>query len=615
MFLVAIYFTANRTGFVRACEQRGEIRVKPGKMGGEMLKRLSLQNVAIVDAVDVALDAGLTVITGETGAGKSLLISAIALVFGKKVSPADVLRYGEKRGRIELTFDFSVSRPAIQQFLQEEASLELPAEDTELLISREFTPSSSRARINGIPVTLDVLSQLRSMVVDLHGQHELTSLFDDETHGRILDSLGDADFNALQQTVASAYERWFKLKKELEAKQAKIQDMANQRDYLEFQLRELDEAHLVDPQEDKTCQAELKRLGQGESLKKQTGKAYQTLWGNDRQGVGDLLEKVQKMLASLFGVDPMLDELAQRLDTQREELRALASDLKNYHDKVSFSSRQIDELVERLDQLEKLKRKHGPSLVEVLATQEEIRQTLQADEQAEKDLRLLEAALEAAKGDLEQVTGQLTLERERLASQFTEQLTTELRGLELPRVRFQVAFNPRSGFSPLGAESIAFLFSANPGEPPRPLVKSASGGELSRILLAIKVVTAEKSGVQTLVFDEIDAGISGPTAKAVSQRLYAMARHLQVIAITHQPILAAYGEHHLHVEKSAKVVDSIEKNEMVVQISELSHHQEQRMRVLSRLVSGMELDQFSDTGTARQVEQFVQQLLDQPKAG
>ncbi len=573
-----------------------------------MLKRLTLENVAIVEAADVAFDRGLTVITGETGAGKSVLIGAIALVFGKKVSPGDILRYGEKRGRIELVFE---STPLIRDFLRA-SDLEVSSDETEVLVSREFTVSSSRARINGTPVTLDVLSKLRSMVVDLHGQHELTSLFNEETHGTILDSLGDELFQQLRKTVAKAYNEWFSLKKELETKQAQMQEMANQRDYLEFQLKELQEAQLEDPKEDETCQAQLKRLGQGEQLKKQTGKAYQLLWGSDRQGVSDGLEKVQKLLSDLTGVDPELDLILERLEGHREELKALASDLRTYHEAVEFSTRQIDALVERLDQLEKLKRKHGPALADVIATQEQIQQELLDDEQAEEDLKALEESLGSSKIALEQVTAQLTQQRQGLAQHLTEKLTVELQGLELPRVRFQVCFNPRvslSTFSPLGAESIAFQFSANPGEPLRSLAKVASGGELSRILLALKVVTAEKSGVNTLVFDEIDTGISGPTAKAVAQRLHAMARHLQVITITHQPILAAYGEHHLHVEKVRRH-DSVE-----VQVADLSFQQEHRMRVLSRLVSGMEQDQFSDDATVQQVEQFVQQLLDQPKVG
>ncbi len=574
-----------------------------------MLKRLTLQNIAIVEALEVSFSSGLTVITGETGSGKSILMEAIAMAFGAKVSAKEILRTGASRGRIELVLDLSaMADPGPVQRLFEAHDLAWVPEETELLVSREFTASGSRSRLNGVAVTRDVLEALRPYFLDFHGQHELTGLFQKAIQRACLDGLGGRELQALKKEVARTYQRWNLARQKLMNFQENQKAFEARRDFLQFQLQELEEARLTTDHEDTEAQAELDRLTHGEKLKQASARAVVLLVEGEYEKappVSDLLGKVEKALSEAARCDAGVNPFLERATGVLEEVKTLAAELQDYHESLVVDPQQLHERVERLDQLEKLKRKYGPTLADVLQTYEALQQEWEAQEAGDQNLEALEQAVQSEETKLADLCGQLTAARQTVAASLKGLLEEQLHSLALPAARFDVGLTP-CGYGPEGAEEVEFLFSANPGEPLRPLAKVASGGELSRFLLALKVLTAESGVVQTLLFDEIDTGMSGAAAKSVGEKLSNLASHLQVLVITHQPIVAAMGDHHLHVEK-AIVPHASEGTDRVEVVVLVLDEKEKRLSALSRLASGIDTDDEA-------VENYVMRLFNEATA-
>lgn len=567
-----------------------------------MLRQLQIKNIAIIEALSVSFERGFTVITGESGSGKSILLDAISLSFGAKASPKEILRAGSSRGQVELLFDIGSMQEheALRNFLSEQG-VTLTTDETEILLSREFTAGGSRSRINGVPVTRDVLEALRPWVIDLHGQHELTSLFQREKQRLYLDAFGGGAHMGLKRQVAEAYEDWYALKRRLESIIRNRQDVERQRDFLAFQLQELQEARLEQENEDAQARQELEILSHAEKLIHVSQQGAGILSEGDAQtpAVLDQLATLQKKLAEGAGYDPLLEALLEQLDGVNTELRAIAGELNRYPDRVEVQPERIAELSDRLDLLEKLKRKYGNTLREVIERRDQLAAELEQLESGEQNLQAMEREIAEKAKTLEKRSERLSEARRQLAADLKERLLSQLQVLAMPGVSFDIDFLPIP-FSREGLEEVEFLFSANPGEPLRPLAKVASGGELSRFLLAMKVLTAGVDGLLTLVFDEIDSGISGPTAKIVAEKLAGLSSRIQVIAITHQPMIAAMGRQHLHVEK--QVLQTAQGAESVqVQAEMLTGDDERRVKVLSRLVSGMESGDEA-------VEKFIRRL-------
>lgn len=567
-----------------------------------MLKQLHIRNIAIIETLSIHFERGLTVITGESGSGKSILLDAISLSFGAKASPRDILRAGSNRGQVELLFDIGKMQghEAFRAFLETQG-VSLLADETEILLSREFSTGGSRSRINGIPVIREVLEALRPWVIDLHGQHELTSLFQREKQRLYLDAFGGSVHAALKREVAEAYDAWSMLKRQLETLVRNRQDVERQRDFLVFQLQELQDARLADENEDTQARQELEILRHAEKLIhiSQQGAAILTEGDPQVPAVLDQLGMLQKKLSEGASYDPLLETLFEQLQGVHAELKSIAVELSSYQDRVEAQPESMAALSDRLDALEKLKRKYGNTLREVILRRDNLSAELALLESGEHDFQAMEAAILEKESHLDMLSQQLSLARRQLAGDLKQHLLVQLQVLAMPGVSFGIDFIPVH-FSREGKEDVEFLFSANPGEPLKPLAKVASGGELSRFLLAMKVLTAGADGLLTLVFDEIDSGISGPTAKMVAEKLALLSSQIQVIAITHQPMIAAMGQHHLHVEK--QVLQTQDGTESVqVQVNTFTGDDERRVKVLSRLVSGMDSSDES-------VEKFIRRL-------
>lgn len=578
-----------------------------------MLKQLLIKNIAIIEALDLQFQQGLTVITGESGSGKSILLDAIALAFGARVSPREILRSGCERGQVELSFETGslLEQDAFREFLAIQG-VELLPDETELLLSREFTVGGSRSRINGIPVTREILERLRPWLIDLHGQHELTSLFQRDKQRVYLDATGGSAVASLKRQVAEAHEAWSALKSQLEKHNRNRQELERQRDFLVFQLNELNEARLTSEDEDVQARQELEILSHAEKLIRVSAQGSALLTDGEAHApaVLDQLSTLQKTLAEGAAYDPELESILERLQSAYAELQALGSDLSRYSDRVEANPERISELADRLDLLEKLKRKYGSNLGEVIAKRDQLAEDLEALESGEQNLEALEVAIAEKEQALAVISNELSEVRQSLAENLKRDLLAQLQGLSMPGVSFGVLFIP-GHYSREGQEEVEFLFSANPGEGLKPLAKVASGGELSRFLLAMKVLTAGSDGLLTLVFDEIDSGISGPTAKAVAEKLAGLSRDLQVLAITHQPMIAAIGLQHWHVEK--QVLQSSEGTESVrVKVEALERDEDRRLQVLTRLVSGVDSQDEAARKFIRKLRQQANQFYKKP---
>lgn len=577
-----------------------------------MLRALRIENLAIIDALDVDCRAGLTIITGETGSGKSLLLQAIALGMGHGASPKKILKHGTAKGFVELDVEFSSAaevRAALVDILNTyELTDELDDTPSPLLtLRREFNEKSSRCRINGTPVPREALEQLAPLWVDMHSQHELSSLLNSEHHQKYLDGSGDVDYQRLFASYQQRYGAWRQVLQQLTRLHDEQAQLERERDFMLFQFDELTDAALESPTEDIEIKAELERLQQSDELIKACERGQHLLTGDagDGDNVVDLLGRLARAWQPFKHLDADSTALYDRIHEHVEGLRDLSHELARYQDGCSVDPEAMDAMVERLDTLEKIKRKYagqysdtyGQTLESVMAFYAELTQKLESANTAQANTAALEAEATRLEAEARELATLLSAQRQLLANTLNEAMTLELHELSLPAARFEVALSPQT-INQYGLERARFTFSANPGEPLKPLQDVASGGELSRVMLALKVVLAGQLSEKTLVFDEIDTGVSGETTQKVAQRLQQLAQQHQVLTITHQPLVAVAATHHLYVSKH------IDATLQTVQVSAgyLDKGSEQHRLVLSQLTSG---NMAGDT-----VDQFVQSLLD-----
>lgn len=507
-----------------------------------MIVELSVENLAIIERSDLSLGPGFTALTGETGAGKSLLVDALELAFGARAETG-LVRTGAGRALVSVTLDLS-DRPDVAQRC-EEAGAEL--EDGLLYLQREvFAEGRSQCRIGGRLAPVATLREIGKLVVDLHGQHDHQSLLDPRSHLGFLDAWIGAEAAGGRSDVSEKLERWQELDRRLASLRGSRREREHKIDLLSFQVKEI-EAVGLRVGEMAELESRLARLKHAEQLAHTVAYVRQALVEGEPSG-RDLVSGSAKLVEEAERLDPSLSSVREPLEQAGILLEEAVAELRAYEDSIDASPGMLEETASRVDTIKRLLRKYGDdesAVLEFLERSKVELELLTGDESGEESLANASAE---ARQDLEKTCAKLSALRKAKADAFSAQVQAQLRDLAMEKARFEVAFHPQEPDA-TGADAVEFLFSANTGESLRPLSKIASGGEISRAMLAIKTALMGRAGVPTLIFDEVDTGLGGRAAATVARKLEELARHDQVIVITHLPQIAGRATAHFRVEK------------------------------------------------------------------
>jgi DNA repair protein RecN (Recombination protein N) len=527
-----------------------------------MLHELRISNLAVISRADVAFGPGLNVLTGETGAGKSILISALGLLVGERAASEQV---SAERAFVEGVFDLSRSPSA--QALLEEQGIELEDEST-LIVSREISSEGrNRVRLNGRLVTASTLRDLGNQLVDLHGQHEHQLLLRPESHLSFLDAFGDDKHTALRESTLAAWDAWRALQKRLDEISQSEQNRAQRLDMLKFQAQEID-ALAPEAGEDEKLNEERARLMNAEKLRDAAALCRDALQGDEALGAVGLARQALQAAREIEKYDTGIATWLEELQSAIYQLEDAAAEARDYADSLEADPLRLEEIEARLHRLNRLKRKYGDSLDRVLSYRAEVADELARLDVGEEQVETLRGEGEQTRAEYSRNAKKLSQSRRELAQKFEREVVTHLQTLAMEHAQFRVQFEEDADGSAHGIDTIEFLLSANPGQPPRPLARIASGGEISRVMLALRTVLAQtehvgqallpgntertpSSGkVPIIVFDEIDTGIGGVTAEAVGEKMQELARSFQVFCVTHLPQIAKRADHHLQVRKT-----------------------------------------------------------------
>ena len=540
---------------------------------------MTVWNFALLEHVQVEFGTGLNILTGETGAGKSILIDALGAILGQRIS-ADMIRTGCDWLRIEAVFSFEEVPGELHEFLLGQA---IDDGEGQVIITRQLTHGGrSMVLVNGCHTTLTVLKQLGALLVDIHGQNENLALLKEASQF----SLVDGYLPELQQALEDYHEvygLWHECQEACRAKEAAARENAQRLDMLRWQDQEISEAQLKEG-EDEELEGEIRKLSHAEKIANNAEEAYSIFEGGGKSGLGinAALAMVKKHLADISRYDDSLANAQSIVEEAEISLQEAAYELRDYGEAMDFSPARLDQLQSRMDQIDKLCLKYGATVAEVLAHQQKVKQELAEIENYDDDMAALKEKLEKLHEETAKQAAVLTELRKRSARELSKAIGTQLLSLGMPKAVFRIEIGEAGKFTSSGADTVAMFFSANPGETEKPLQKVASGGELSRIALAIKAVAASRDrAVGSMVFDEIDTGIGGRTAQMVAERIALVANFKQVLCITHLPQIACMADQHLYIAKSS-VGDST-----VTQVRPLSDHE--RIREIARMASGADL--------------------------
>ena len=514
-----------------------------------MLKQLSIQNVALIDRQQIEFDNGFSVLTGETGAGKSIIIEALNFVLGERAS-RELVKSGEEKASVEATFFLAPGEPVFK--VLQEQGIENEA-DGELTLYREFSLSGKNiCRANGTLINASVLKLLGDALVDIHGQHAHQSLLDEKKHITLLDRFAGREAMELKARVAQAYQKASEAKRLLNAAQLNEQERARRCDLLRYQIQEIEAANLVVGEEEQLEEQRSLLQNAQAVMEGLEGSSGALLGGeNDETGALELLSVALHQLDGIAQYRADYAQLAEKMHALYYDLEDAGYTLRSYRTDFSFEPGMLDEIETRLELISTLKRKYGASIAEILAYREKCIVELDQITNAEERRDQLTAQYAAHKQVYEEQSELLSKVRKQAAQRLTERILPELGDLGMPHAAFEARFEPLSGEIPSanGIDSVEFLLSTNRGEPVKALSKVASGGELSRIMLSFKSVLADLDGIPTMVFDEIDSGISGQIGTALAVKMRQIAKHHQVLCITHLPQIAAYANQQYYVYK------------------------------------------------------------------
>ena len=506
-----------------------------------MLSLLHIENIAVIESADISFDQGFNVLTGETGAGKSIVIDAISAILGERAY-RDMIRTGTSRASVRAVF---TDVPELAWFAGNGVEY-----DSETIIQREIhLDGKNVCRVNGSLVSVSILRKLGIQLINIHGQHDSASLFDEDNHLTFLDSF--ADNEALRADYAEKYEAVSKLRREIDRMSMDEGEKLRRMETLKYQIAEIEKAEL-EPGEDEALEDRRKLLQNAEKLSNGISEAVECLYGgDDSDGAAGLLAQAEYALSRLSRFTDAFAALHEKVNDLKYQVQDAAEEVLAARDDLSYSADELEEIESRLDIIHKLRRKYGVTCSDILEYLENAKKELDEIEFADDHLERLKKKLSKAEHTAWEAALSLRENRKQTAVSMSNRILTELAQLDMPRVQFSCEFI-ETDLTPRGADSVAFYMSANAGEALKPMSKVASGGELARIMLAMKNVLAEKDQVNTLIFDEVDTGVSGRAAQKVAEKLRSVAAHKQVLCVTHLPQLAALANTHLLIAKSER---------------------------------------------------------------
>lgn len=536
-----------------------------------MLSQLYIENIAVIRQATIDFQKGFHVFTGETGAGKTILISAINAVLGGRTFK-EIIRTGERRACVSALF---TEIPA--SLAEKIGELGYPLEEGQLLVQREIDlTGKGQCRLDGRPATAAMLREVCSLLIDIHGQHDNQELLSAEKHLGFLDSFGA--YRQELEDYAKAYAQRMACADRLEKLQMDESYKLQRMDILQFQLKEIGDAKLTDGEEEQLTEQQ-KRIKNAEGITESLGTIYTLLNGDGEElrGVLEALEEISTELDTAAKYLPDFTQYGDKLNDAYYMLEELGSTARDTLEEADFDPCQLDAIESRLDTIYRLKKKYGGSIAEILAYYDKISEEYNTLELSDEMVEKLRVELERAEKDLRQAAKALTARRMEAAGEFVKRVEKELAYLDMGGVRFSISRKEKA-FGPNGTDEMEFLICTNAGEEARPLAKIASGGELARIMLAIKNVLAEKDDIGTIIFDEVDTGVSGRAAQKIGQKLAEVAQHRQVICVTHLAPVAACAAHHYRIYKT------VEEGRTFTRVEELDH--EERVRELARIMVG-----------------------------
>lgn len=538
-----------------------------------MLINLHVKNLALIEESDIDFTDHLNILTGETGAGKSILIGSIQSALGAKI-PKDMIRSGCDSALIELIFHTENRR--VEELLKE---YEIPFEEGEVIISRRITNSRVINKVNDCSITTARLKELSPLLLDLSGQHENQLLLKPANHLMILDSYDKEHIAPVKEQVCTAFHRYQKAKQELSRQNSGEEERLREIEFIKYELQEIESAALQDG-EDEELEVLYEKISHARDILEFSRKAYGCTSGENESASNQIGQAI-RLLSEAQEYDSEIDGILEQLNTVDSLLNDCNRELSEYMSSMEFDEETYRETENRLDTINHLKAKYGDTIEKIRQYQKKQQERYDQLLHYDEHIATLKAEYEAASADYDRLCESLTLLRKKASAPLAEAIRQALMDLNFMDVRFEIAFLDQNTATQEGKDSVCFMISTNPGLPVKPLHEIASGGELSRIMLAIKSILADEEQIETLIFDEIDTGISGRTAQKVSERLAALAKKRQVIAITHLPQIAAMADSHFLIEKTS------DENSTISRIYPLS--EDESIRELARMLGGMKI--------------------------
>lgn len=525
-----------------------------------MLLNLHVKNLALIEEVDVDFEKGLIVLTGETGAGKSLILGSVNIALGNKASK-DMIRKGTDYSLVELTF--SVSETCAKQLKKYDIYME---EDNIVTVTRKISEGRSISKINGETVNIKTLKNAMSLLIDIHGQHDHQSLLYTKNHLDILDKFAKDSILELKEQIKEEYSKYTKLIKKLEEFNIDEGQKAREIEFAEYEVNEIESANLK-PEEDVQVEEEFKKLSNSKEIVSALSEIYNALSYETAGGLGDIINKAVMDINSIKGMDEKISQFQTELYDIDNLCRELTSQIYDYNSGMDFNPEYVRKVEERLDVINHLKLKYGNSIEEILRYKEEKEEYLEKLNNMTDEMESVKNQISELEGTLNNLCTKLSEQRKKAAKELEVIVKQALVDLNFIAVEFEIQITRKESIGENGFDNVEFMISTNPGESVKPLVKVASGGELSRIMLAIKSILATEDDIDTLIFDEIDTGISGQTAMKVAEKMAKISRNHQVICISHLSQIAAMADSHYLIKKTA------DQNSTTTSIKKLTRQQ------------------------------------------